>query len=113
MKRLTGKLSRPFAVSLLLFLGLILVVTGQAQQRTVERKQAGPAEIKVDTRNATVAYIEGDHLVVRLENGRLEAIRIPAEERFNIDGEKHTLFATENLGTVPVSSQRSASEFLP
>ena len=62
-----------------------------AQERTVEEKEAGPAETTVDTRNSTVAYIEGDHLVVRLEDGRLEAMRIPSEERFNIDGQKLSL----------------------
>lgn len=62
-----------------------------AQQRTVEEKEAGPAETTVDTRNSTVAYIEGDHLVVRLEDGRLEAMRIPPEERFNIEGQELSL----------------------
>lgn len=62
-----------------------------AQERTVEEKEAGPAETTVDTRNSTVAYIEGDHLVVRLEDGRLEAMRIPPEERFNIEGQKLSL----------------------
>lgn len=62
-----------------------------AQERTVEEKAAGPAETTVDTRNSTVAYIEGDHLVVRLEDGRLEAMRIPPQERFNIDGQKLAL----------------------
>jgi LPXTG cell wall anchor motif len=62
-----------------------------AQERTVEEKEAGAAETRVDTRNSTVAYIEGDHLVVRLEDGRLEAMRIPSEERFNIEGQKLSL----------------------
>lgn len=62
-----------------------------AQQRTVQEKEAGPTETRVDTRNSTVAYIEGDHLVVRLEDGRLEAMRIPPEERFNIEGQKLAL----------------------
>lgn len=57
----------------------------------MEHRQAGPAKITVDTRNTTVAYIEGNHLVVRLADGSLEAIRIPPEERFNIEGQKLTL----------------------
>ncbi len=65
--------------------------SGFGQQRTVEEKQVGPAETTVDTRNATVAYIEGDHLVVRLPDGKLEAMQIPAEERFDIDGQKLAL----------------------
>jgi hypothetical protein len=62
-----------------------------AQQKTVEHKQTGPDKITVDTRHTTVAYIEGNHLVVRLADGSLEAIRIPPEERFNIEGQKLAL----------------------
>lgn len=62
-----------------------------AQQKTVEHKQTGPDKITVDTRHTTVAYIEGNHLVVRLADGSLEAIRIPPEERFNIEGQRLTL----------------------
>jgi len=62
-----------------------------AQQKTVEHTQTGPDKITVDTRHTTVAYIEGNHLVVKLADGSLEAIRIPPEERFNIEGQKLTL----------------------
>lgn len=65
--------------------------TAFAQQRTVEEKQTGASETQVDTRNSTVVYIEGNHLVVRQENGTLQALQIPPEERFNIDGQKLTL----------------------
>lgn len=68
------------------FAGLAL-----AQQKTVEHRQTGPAKLTVDTRNTTVSYIEGNHLVVKLADGSLEAIRIPPGERFNIDGQKLTL----------------------
>ena len=84
MKRLVINTLASFAVPALTgFAGLAL-----AQQKTVEHTQTGPAKITVDTRDTTVAYIEGDHLVVRLANGALEAIRIPPEERFNIEGQK-------------------------
>lgn len=75
--------------AVLLLVGLS--TTGFAQERTVEERQVGPTETKVDTRNATVAYIEGDHLVVRFESGKLEAMQIPSEERFNIDGQELAL----------------------
>src|SRR5215472_3007656 len=74
----------------------VLALTGfpgiaLAQQKTVEHLQTGPAKLTVDTRDTTVAYIEGNHLVVRLADGSLEAIRIPPGERFNIEGQKLTL----------------------
>lgn len=87
MKKLTRNMLGSFAVLALAgFAGLAF-----AQQKTVENIQTGPAKITVDTRNTTVAYIEGNHLVVRLSDGSLEAIRIPPEERFNIEGQKLTL----------------------
>lgn len=87
MKRLIRNMLGSFAVLALVAFG----ASAFAQQKTVEHTQTGPAKITVDTRNTTVAYIEGNHLVVRLADGSLEAIRIPAEERFNIEGQKLTL----------------------
>lgn len=89
MKQMGRNVLASFAMVALASVGYI----GQAfaQQKTVEHKQTGPAKLTVDTRHTTVAYIEGDHLVVRLANGSLEAIRIPPGERFNIEGQKLTL----------------------
>lgn len=88
MKQVARNILVSFAV---LALAAGFVGSALAQQKTVEHKQTGPAKINVDTRNSTVAYIEGNHLVVRLADGSLEAIRIPTEERFNIEGQKLTL----------------------
>jgi hypothetical protein len=89
MKQVARSILASFGVLALASAGFV----GQAlaQQKTIEHKQTGPTKINVDTRNTTVAYIEGDHLVVRLADGSLEAIRIPPEERFNIDGQKLAL----------------------
>lgn len=89
MKKSTRNAWTLLASVALLFAGL--TDTTFAQKRTVEEKPTGPVETKVDTRDSTVAYIEGDHLVVRLQDGRLEALRIPSEERFDIDGQKLAL----------------------
>jgi hypothetical protein len=89
MKQIGRNIMAAFAVVALASVAYV----GQAfaQQKTVEHKQTGPDKITVDTRHTTVAYIEGNHLVVRLADGSLEAIRIPPEERFNIEGQKLTL----------------------
>lgn len=89
MKQIGRNILASFALVALASVGY----TGQAfaQQKTVEHKQTGPDKITVDTRHTTVAYIEGNHLVVRLADGSLEAILIPPEERFNIEGQKLTL----------------------
>lgn len=87
MKQIGRYLLASFALLALAgFAGLTL-----AQQKTEEEKQTGPAKLKVDTRDMTVAYVEGNHLVVRRADGSLEAIRIPPGERFNIEGQKLAL----------------------
>lgn len=89
MRQIGRNILASFALVALASVGYV----GQAiaQQKTVEHTQTGPAKLTVDTRNTTVAYIEGKHLVVRLADGSLEAIRIPPGERFNIEGQKRTL----------------------
>lgn len=89
MKQIGRNILASFAVVALASVAYV----GQAfaQQKTVEHTQTGPDKITVDTRHTTVTYIEGNHLVVRLADGSLEAIRIPPEERFNIEGQKLTL----------------------
>lgn len=89
--RLTKAYLMFFATLLLASAGLVFSGFSYAQQKTVEQKQTGPTEMMVDTKDTTVAYVEGNHLVVRLADGSLEAMRIPAGERFNIDGESLTL----------------------
>ena len=87
MSQFTGKSSTFLAALALAAAGCIFTGQAFAQQKTVEQKQTGATQLKVDTRNTTVAYVEGNHLVVRNTDGSLEAIRIPAGETFNIDGQ--------------------------
>lgn len=89
MKKVARNVLTSFAA--LALASMTFVSLAFAQQKTVEHTQTGPSKITVDTRDTTVAYIEGNHLVVRLANGSLEAIRIPPDERFNIEGQKLTL----------------------
>lgn len=91
MRQFTRKSSTFLAALALALAGCIFTGQAFAQQKTVEQKQTRPTQITVDTRNTTVAYIEGNHLVVRLTDGSLEAIRIPEGEQFNIDGQKLSL----------------------
>lgn len=89
--RLTRAYLMFFATLLLASAGLVFSGSSYAQQKTVEEKQTGPTEMMVDTKDTTVAYVEGNHLVVRLADGSLEAMRIPMGEHFDIDGESLTL----------------------
>lgn len=91
MRYFTNKIALLRAALTLTAAGCFFAGQAFAQQKTVEQKQTGPAQITVDTRDTTVAYVEGNHLVVRLTDGSLEAIRIPEGEQFNIDGQKMSL----------------------
>ena len=71
--------------------GIFFTANAGAQQRTTEQRQTGEAQVRVEVRNGTVAYIEGDYLVARLEDGRLEAFRVPEGFLFNIEGKQLTL----------------------
>ncbi len=66
---------------------VFLVGSANAQQKTVEERPAGPREIQVELVHSTVVAVDGNHLVTRLENGRVEAILVPEDFRFHLDGQ--------------------------
>ncbi|MDE3135110.1 MAG: hypothetical protein KGL59_00920 [Acidobacteriota bacterium] len=71
-----------FAAAACLFAG-----NAQAQQKkTVEHIPAGPHEVHVTMHHSTVLAVEGNHLVVRRSNGVEEALVIPEDFRFHMDG---------------------------
>lgn len=63
-----------------------LVGSAWAQQKTVEQQSAGQNQINVQLKHSTVVFVEGNHLVTRLEDGTLEAVLIPEDFRFHQDG---------------------------
>jgi hypothetical protein len=59
----------------------------QAQQKkTVEHIPAGPHEVHVAMHHSTVVKVEGNHMVVRRSSGVLEALDVPEDFRFHMDG---------------------------
>jgi hypothetical protein len=46
---------------------------------------------KTDVRNAKVVYVEGNDLVLRLENGKVEHLIVPDSDRFLVDGKSITV----------------------
>lgn len=73
---------------LLAMAGLVTFLAGNAwaQQKSVQHRQTGPEEVTVQLTHSTVVYVEGNHLVTRQENGSLEALFIPEDFQFNIEG---------------------------
>lgn len=70
-----------FAAAACLFVG-----NAQAQEKTVERIPTGPHEVQVSMHHSTVYAVEGNHLVVRRASGQLEALEVPEDFRFHMDG---------------------------
>lgn len=48
--------------------------------------QHGPPSFETNVRNAEVMYVEGNDLIIRAENGRLEHLVVPDTDKFHIDG---------------------------
>jgi hypothetical protein len=46
---------------------------------------------KTDVRNAKVVYVEGNNLVLKLENGKVEHLIVPDSDRFLVDGKSITV----------------------
>lgn len=57
-----------------------------AQDTSTTTIQHGTPSIQTTVRNAQVVYVEGNDLVLKLENGKIEHLKVPDSDRFTIDG---------------------------
>lgn len=62
-----------------------------AQDTTTESVKHHPSSHETEVRNAKVVYVEGNDLVLRLENGTVEHLIVPDSDRFNVDGKSLTV----------------------
>src|SRR5271163_3890949 len=69
-------------------LALVALGTAWAQDSTVTTVQHGPSSFDTQVKNAEVVYVEGNDLVLKLENGRLEHLVVLNNDRFTIDGKQ-------------------------
>jgi len=69
-------------------LALVAFGTAIAQDSTVTTIQHGPSSFDTQVKNAEVVYVEGNDLVLKLENGRVEHLVVPDSDRFTIDGKE-------------------------
>lgn len=86
MNRMRTRLTSLFGLLTLVALGSFLAGSAIAQEKKVERLPAGQHEVSVELNHSTVVHVEGNHLVARLENGTLEAVQVPDDFRFHVDG---------------------------
>lgn len=59
-----------------------------AQDSTVTTIQHGASSFDTEVKNAEVVYVEGNDLVLKLENGGVEHLVVPDSDKFTIDGKE-------------------------
>ena len=84
--------SRQLALRVVGALALTLAASGAWAQDTTETSiRHGEPSIATSVRNATIVYVEGNNLVLKLENGKIEHLIVPFDEKFTIDGRQLTV----------------------
>jgi hypothetical protein len=68
------------------FICIAAAVGAWSQDTTSTTVQHGPSSFDTQVRNAEVIYVEGNHLVVKTENGAVEDFNVPDGEKFTVDG---------------------------
>ena len=62
-----------------------------AQDTTTTHRNPGVSQYQADVRNAQVVYVEGNNLVLKLQDGKIEHLVVPWNEKFTIDGKESTV----------------------
>jgi LPXTG-motif cell wall-anchored protein len=68
------------------FLMSVVAIGSWAQDTTITTTQKGMPSYETEVKNAEVVYVEGNDLVLKLENGRVEHLVVPDRDEFTIDG---------------------------
>ncbi len=69
-------------------LALATLGTAVAQDSTATTISHGQPAFDTQVKNAEIVYVEGNDLVLKLENGRAEHLVVPDSDRFTIDGKQ-------------------------
>lgn len=62
------------------------VATAWAQDTTTTAIRHGESALETKVKNAEIVYVEGNDLVLKLNNGKVEHLIVPSDEKFSIDG---------------------------
>jgi hypothetical protein len=73
------------------FVVAMVVLGAWAQDSTVTTIRHGQPSFETEVKNAEVVYVEGNDLVLKLENGGVEHLVVPDSDRFTIDGKEVSL----------------------
>jgi hypothetical protein len=91
MKRFM-KDTRLSALHLLGAVALTMVAaSASAQDTTTTDRRPGVSQYQAAVRNAQIVYVEGNNLVLKLEDGKIEHLVVPFNEKFIIDGKDLTV----------------------
>jgi hypothetical protein len=86
MKNLNAT-SRFFALkSTIIAIAAMASIGAWAQDTTTTTIRNGVPSFNTEVRNAQVVYVEGNDLVLKLENGKVEHLVVPDSDKFTIDG---------------------------
>lgn len=84
--------SRLFVLNAIGVAAIILTTAGaHAQDITTTHTRQGEPMFETNVKNAEVVYVEGNNLVVKLDNGKVEHMIVPFNEKFSIDGRELTV----------------------
>ncbi|MGA2097083.1 MAG: hypothetical protein ABSH39_12345 [Candidatus Acidiferrum sp.] len=87
-----SRMSRWFGRAVAGAFALAMASTGAwGQDTSVTTIQHGAPSFETQVRNAEVIYVEGNDLVLKLENGRVEHLVVPDSDKFTIDGQEVTV----------------------
>lgn len=75
-----------------LFVWTAVAALAWTQDVSTSTVQDLPSSFETKVRNADVVYVEGNDLVIKAANGRLEHLVVPATDKFHIDGREISVF---------------------
>jgi hypothetical protein len=75
-----------------LFVCAAVAALAWSQDVSTSTVQHGPSSFETNVRNAEVVYVEGNDLVIKVENGRLEHLVVPDTDKFHIDGREASVY---------------------
>jgi hypothetical protein len=67
------------------------VASTWAQDTTTTAVRRGDPTLETKVKNAEIVYVEGNDLVLKLNNGKVEHLIVPSDEKFTIDGKEFTV----------------------
>jgi hypothetical protein len=72
-------------------LAMLAFGTAAAQDSTVTTVTKGQPSSEIQLTNAEIVYVEGNDLVLKLEDGKIEHVVVPDSDKFNIEGNERSV----------------------